>query len=149
MARVERRRADSREDEYRKKRQEYADLAASPQRLATATASVRAVRPDIAKSLDGKLAEIVKYVNDKAPPSFAGAVGRGFSLEAAADRSVVQLGDPITLTLTIRGDGNLGNVALPALEGEHGFSPERFRRRHRKAQRQCQERESDDEPRRS
>jgi hypothetical protein len=61
------------------------------------------------------------------PPSFAGAVGRGFSLEVTADRSVVQLGDPITLTLTIRGDGNLANVALPRLEGEHGFSPAQFR----------------------
>ncbi len=61
------------------------------------------------------------------PPSFAGAVGRGFSLEVTADRSVVQLGDPITLTLTIRGDGNLSNVALPRLEGEHGFSPTQFR----------------------
>jgi len=61
------------------------------------------------------------------PPSFAGAVGHGFALEVTADRSVVQLGDPITLTLTIRGDGNLANVALPRLEGEHGLSPERFR----------------------
>lgn len=61
------------------------------------------------------------------PPSFAGAVGRGFSLEVTADRSVVQLGDPITLTLTIRGDGNLANVSLPRLEGEHGFSPRQFR----------------------
>jgi len=61
------------------------------------------------------------------PPSFAGAVGRGFSLEVAADRSVVQQGDPITLTLTIRGDGNLVNVALPRLAGDHGFSPEQFR----------------------
>jgi len=61
------------------------------------------------------------------PPSFAGAVGRGFSLEVAADRSVVQQGDPITLTLTIRGDGNLVNVALPRLAGEHGLSPEQFR----------------------
>jgi len=61
------------------------------------------------------------------PPSFAGAVGRGFSLEVTADRSVVQRGDPITLTLTIRGDGNLVNVALPRLAGEHGLSPEQFR----------------------
>jgi hypothetical protein len=61
------------------------------------------------------------------PPSFAGAVGRGFSLEVTADRSVVQQGDPITLTLTIRGDGNLVNVALPGFAGEHGFSPAQFR----------------------
>ncbi|MBW2286932.1 MAG: BatD family protein [Deltaproteobacteria bacterium] len=71
---------------------------------------------------------VVKAPPDRnRPPSFAGAVGRGFSLEVTADRSVVQLGDPITLTLTIRGDGNLANVALPRLEGEHGFSPAQFR----------------------
>jgi hypothetical protein len=71
---------------------------------------------------------VVKAPPDRdRPPSFAGAVGRGFSLEATADRSVVQLGDPITLTLTIRGDGNLANVALPRLDGEHGFSTAQFR----------------------
>lgn len=71
---------------------------------------------------------VVKAPPDRdRPASFAGAVGRGFSLEVTADRSVVQLGDPITLTLTIHGDGNLGNVALPRLAGEHGFSREQFR----------------------
>lgn len=61
------------------------------------------------------------------PASFAGAVGRGFSLEVAADRSVVQLGDPITLTLTVRGDGNLDSVGLPSLDADGGLSPEQFR----------------------
>jgi len=71
---------------------------------------------------------IVKSPPEKGrPPSFAGAVGRGFSLDVTADRSVVQLGDPITLTLTIHGDGNLANVALPGLDGDHGFSPRQFR----------------------
>jgi hypothetical protein len=71
---------------------------------------------------------VVKAPPDRdRPPSFAGAVGRGFSIETTADRSVVQLGDPITLTLTIRGDGNLANVALPRLDGEHGFSSAQFR----------------------
>ncbi len=49
------------------------------------------------------------------PPSFAGAVGRGFSLTLEADRTVVQVGDPITLTLTLSGDGNLENAGLPYL----------------------------------
>lgn len=61
------------------------------------------------------------------PESFAGAVGRGFSLEVAADRSVVQLGDPITLTLTVRGDGNLASSGLPRLDADAGLSPEQFR----------------------
>jgi hypothetical protein len=69
----------------------------------------------------------------KAPPSrgqpdhFSGAVGRGFSLEVAADRSVVQLGDPITLTFTVRGDGNLASVGPPRLDAAGGLSPEQFR----------------------
>jgi hypothetical protein len=57
------------------------------------------------------------------PESFAGAVGEGFSLEAGADRSVVQVGDPITITLTLRGDGNLENASMPPLHAE-GLLPE-------------------------
>jgi hypothetical protein len=51
------------------------------------------------------------------PASFAGAVGRGFTLDARADRTVVRVGDPITLTLTLRGEG-LDTAALPALDAE-------------------------------
>jgi hypothetical protein len=61
------------------------------------------------------------------PDSFAGAVGRGFSIDVSADRSVVQLGDPITLTVTIRGDGNLASAGLPRLDVDGGLSPEHFR----------------------
>jgi len=57
------------------------------------------------------------------PESFAGAVGEGFSLEVGADRSVVQVGDPITITLTLRGDGNLENASMPRLHAE-GLLPE-------------------------
>lgn len=49
------------------------------------------------------------------PDSFAGAVGRGFSLAVEADRTVLQVGDPVQLTLTLRGDGNLENAGLPDL----------------------------------
>lgn len=61
------------------------------------------------------------------PATFAGAVGRGFSLEVSADRSVVQRGDPIALTLTLRGSGNLATAGLPPLDAEGGLSPEHFR----------------------
>ena len=61
------------------------------------------------------------------PASFAGAVGKGFSLEVSADRSVVQLGDPITLTLTVRGDGNLAAVGLPSFAARDELDPEHFR----------------------
>ncbi|MBF0422117.1 MAG: BatD family protein [Magnetococcales bacterium] len=49
------------------------------------------------------------------PASFSGAIGQNFSLAVEADRSVVQVGDPIRLTLTLKGDGPLSTVSLPAL----------------------------------
>lgn len=51
------------------------------------------------------------------PPSFAGSVGRGFTLEVSADRSVLQVGDPITLSLRLRGEG-LESASLPLLSAE-------------------------------
>jgi len=61
------------------------------------------------------------------PESFGGAIGRGFSLDVAADRSVVRLGDPITLTFTVRGDGQLTMVGLPPLDRPGALPPEHFR----------------------
>ena len=61
------------------------------------------------------------------PPSFAGAIGRGFSLEVSVDRSVVQVGDPITLELTVRGDGHLDSVGLPDWAATEGLPPDRLR----------------------
>lgn len=61
------------------------------------------------------------------PPSFAGAVGKGFHLDVAADRTVVQVGDPITLTLTLRGDGNLETLGLPPLDRPGLLPGDRFR----------------------
>ena len=49
------------------------------------------------------------------PASFAGAIGSGFTLDVAADRTVVQVGDPISLTFTLRGDG-LETARLPPLD---------------------------------
>ena len=77
--------------------------------------------------------DLVRRLEVKPPPaagrpdSFAGAVGRGFSFDVSADRSVVQVGDPITLTFTVRGDGNMGTIGLPALEAQGGFEGESFR----------------------
>ena len=61
------------------------------------------------------------------PESFAGAVGRGYSLEVSVDRSVVQVGDPITLTLTLRGEGNLETAGLPPLSAKGLLDPAQFR----------------------
>jgi len=61
------------------------------------------------------------------PPSFAGAVGKGFSLEVSADRSVVQLGEPILLSFHLRGDGDLSSASLPPLDAEGLLDSSKFR----------------------
>jgi hypothetical protein len=61
------------------------------------------------------------------PPSFAGAVGAGFALVVSADRSVVQVGEPITLSLELQGDGNLATASLPPLDSEGLLPPGQFR----------------------
>jgi len=60
------------------------------------------------------------------PASFAGAIGQGFTMNVAADRTVLQTGDPVKLTFTIHGDGSLDAASLPAL-AESGLSPKQFR----------------------
>jgi hypothetical protein len=61
------------------------------------------------------------------PESFAGAVGEGFSLEVTADRSVVQLGEPILLSFHLRGDGDLSSASLPPLDADGLLDPTKFR----------------------
>ncbi len=58
------------------------------------------------------------------PASFAGAIGSGFTLDVAADRTVVQVGDPIRLTFSLRGDG-LETARLPVLDAP-GLLPGRL-----------------------
>ena len=65
------------------------------------------------------------------PESFAGAIGQGFSLEVSADRSVVQRGDPIELTLVIQGQGHLGTVGLPKLDRAGALPVDAFRISHK------------------
>ncbi len=67
---------------------------------------------------DAELLLVVREAPRKnRPTSYGGAIGRGFSFDVAADRSVVQRGDPIVLTFTVRGEGGLENVGLPDLKG--------------------------------
>ncbi len=67
------------------------------------------------------------FPSEGRPESFAGAVGDGFSINVAADRTVVRAGDPIGLTVTLRGQGNLENASLPPLSAEGGLNPDLFR----------------------
>jgi hypothetical protein len=61
------------------------------------------------------------------PESFAGAVGPGYSIDVSADRTVVRVGDPISLNITLRGSGNLVNAGLPPLSADGGMEADRFR----------------------
>ena len=60
------------------------------------------------------------------PASFSGAVGRTFSIDVSANRSVVQVGDPISLTISVRGDGNVEKVSLPDLAGSAALPADLF-----------------------
>ena len=54
------------------------------------------------------------------PPSFAGLVG-AYSIETAAAPTEVNVGDPITLTIRIRGPEPLGNIPAPALHTQQSL----------------------------
>ncbi len=70
--------------------------------------------------------EVMQLPKEGQPASFAGAVGSGFTLQVTADRSVVQVGDPIGLTLTLRSESEAPTAALPQL-AESGLSAPLFR----------------------
>ncbi len=63
----------------------------------------------------------------EAPPGFAGAVGRGYGIDVTADRTVVQAGDPVKLTITLRGEGDLQSASLPPMSGKAALDPAQFR----------------------
>ena len=54
------------------------------------------------------------------PQSFSGAVGR-FTMQVSASPTEVTVGDPITLKIVLRGDGNLADARAPALVSLDGF----------------------------
>lgn len=65
--------------------------------------------------------EVLPLPAEGQPPGFeASNVGR-YELEARVDRSAVQAGDAVTLTVTVRGDGNLRNLRLPSLASAPGL----------------------------
>lgn len=61
-----------------------------------------------------EIAITVKPLPEGAPPEFAGAVG-DFSLATAVDKSTAAQGDPVTLTVTVTGSGNIKTVPDPVL----------------------------------
>ncbi len=59
--------------------------------------------------------EILPIPTANRPATFSGGVGRGFTIDVVTNRSVVRVGDPISLDVSLKGDGNLEQVALPPL----------------------------------
>ena len=49
------------------------------------------------------------------PPSFVNAIGEGFSIDVRASRSVVSVGEPIELVVSLRGAPPLTGLSLPPL----------------------------------
>lgn len=60
------------------------------------------------------------------PPGFAGAVGSSFSIAARASRSVVKLGEPVEIAVTVRSDQRLDGVRLPDFASAGALDPSKF-----------------------
>lgn len=58
---------------------------------------------------------ILPVPDDGRPPDYNGAVGR-YRITSTARPTQVPVGDPITLSLTIRGNGNLESLSAPRLD---------------------------------
>lgn len=60
------------------------------------------------------------------PASFTGAVGSQFSIAVTASRSVVQLGEPVELTITVKSDQRLDTLSLGRLDYAGGLPRDKF-----------------------
>lgn len=60
------------------------------------------------------------------PPTFVNAIGGGYSIDVQASRTVVAVGEPIELTIRVRGDGPLTGLSLPPLTGTDALPPTQF-----------------------
>lgn len=68
------------------------------------------------------LAVVVRPLpEERRPEDFSGAVG-SFDFSAAARPGAVAEGEPVTLTMTIRGRGNIESVAPPRVRGDDRFT---------------------------
>ena len=60
------------------------------------------------------------------PPTFVNAIGSGFAIDVQASRTVVSVGEPVELTVRLRGDGPLTGLSLPPLDGPGGLPAAHF-----------------------
>ncbi|MDE0422384.1 MAG: BatD family protein [Gammaproteobacteria bacterium] len=60
------------------------------------------------------------------PPTFVNAIGGGYAIDVQASRTVVSVGEPVELTVRLRGDGPLTGLSLPPLGGPGGLPETHF-----------------------
>ena len=55
------------------------------------------------------------------PAGFTGIVAQDLRLSMAADKQVVQVGEPVNVTIEINGKGNIKTITAPSLAGEDAY----------------------------
>ena len=60
------------------------------------------------------------------PDTFVNAIGTGFGIDVQASRTVVSVGEPIDLTIRLRGSGPLTGISLPPLGGPDALPAAHF-----------------------
>lgn len=79
---------------------------------------VRGSRPVVREIFDvggSAVVEVVDAPEEGRPDSYSGAFGRGFRLAAEVAPRRARVGDPLTVTLTLSGQGNLAQAGAPDL----------------------------------
>ncbi|MCP4603252.1 MAG: protein BatD [Proteobacteria bacterium] len=65
--------------------------------------------------------DVSQLPTENQPPGFNPANVGTYNFKAKADQTEVKVGEPVTLTLKVRGDGNLRNLVMPELTEVTGF----------------------------
>ncbi|MCY4012736.1 MAG: BatD family protein [Gammaproteobacteria bacterium] len=60
------------------------------------------------------------------PPTFVNAIGEGFAIDVRASRTVVSVGEPIELVVSLRGAPPLTGLSLPPLDGPGALPATQF-----------------------
>ncbi len=69
-----------------------------------------------------KTVEIAELPTSNRPDTFRGAIGR-FDIRSTSKPDSVKLGDPVTSTVHISGEGNFARIDLPPLQDAKGWRP--------------------------
>jgi hypothetical protein len=75
---------------------------------------------EVRVAIDSVPVEVLPLPDEGRPADFAGAVGQ-WNLEVTAKPTDVAVGDPITLTIKVSGNGNIDTVPAPKLGAMDGF----------------------------